>query len=520
MSGTEGQPGADGGGKRPLRVLVVEDSEFDARMLVGLLRAGGFEPEFERVETAGAMREALGQVPWEVILADYNLPEFSAPEALEMLQESQFDIPFIIVSGGIGEDTAVAAMKSGAHDYLMKGNLARLVPAVERELRDAAVRASRRQTVKDLRESELRHRSLIENTSDIIAVLDCKGMIQFASPACERVLGRSTESLIDTDWFALAHDDDRERLRAEFRQALDGVGKQFVIEGRFAAADGSERVLDTTAVNLLADKAIAGVVVNARDITERLKEQAAMLESEEQFRVAREIQQHLFPREAPELEGFDIAGASKPAAATGGDYFDYLTTSDNHLALAIGDVSGHGVGPAMLMAETRAYLRLLARNRNDLSLILTRANTMVGEDVGKERFVTMLLTKLDPDKRSLVYASAGHTPAFVIGPDCEVKSELKRTGMPLGVMPGAEYNVSRPMRLAKGDVLVLLTDGLEETANSEGELFGTGRILEVVHEHRDLSAAMIVQSVFEALEAFSKNAEQVDDLTMIVAKSE
>ena len=309
-------------------------------------------------------------------------------------------------------------------------------------------------------------------------------------------------------------------MRAEFGQALDGEEKQFVIEGRFAAADGSERVLDTTAVNLLADKAIAGVVVNARDITERLKEQAAMLESEEQFRVAREIQQHLFPREAPELEGFDIAGASKPAAATGGDYFDYLTTSDNHLALAIGDVSGHGVGPAMLMAETRAYLRLLARNRNDLSLILTRANTMMGEDVGKERFVTMLLVKLDPEKRTLVHASAGHSPAFVLGPDGEVKSELRRTGMPLGVMPDAEYNVSRHIRLAKGDVLVLLTDGLEEATNPEGELFGTGRILEAVHKSRQLKAAKIVESVFEALENFSGNAEQLDDLTMIVAKAQ
>ena len=99
-----------------MRVLVVEDSEFDARMLVGLLRAGGFAPEFERVETADEMRVALAQAPWEIILADFNLPDFSAPEALEMLQESQLDIPFIIVSGGIGEDTAVAAMKSGAHD--------------------------------------------------------------------------------------------------------------------------------------------------------------------------------------------------------------------------------------------------------------------------------------------------------------------------------------------------------------------------------------------------------------------
>ena len=290
MSETTAQPTPHSDGKLTLRVLVVEDSEFDTRMLVGLLRAGGFEPEFERVETEGGMRTALEQAQWEVILADYNLPDFSAPRALEVLQESQLDIPFIIVSGGIGEDTAVAAMKSGAHDYLMKGNLARLVPAVERELREAAVRSSRRQTVKDLRASELRHRSLIENTSDIIAVLDCKGIIQFVSPACERVLGTSAEALIDSDWFALAHGEDRDRLRAEFEQALGHEGKQFAIKGRFAAADGSERVMDITASNLLADEAIAGVVINARDITERLKEQAAMHESEEQFRVAREIQ--------------------------------------------------------------------------------------------------------------------------------------------------------------------------------------------------------------------------------------
>ena len=134
--------------------------------------------------------------------------------------------------------------------------------------------------------------------------------------------------------------------------------------------------------------------------------------------------------------------------------------------------------------------------------------------------MTMLLAKLDPEKRLLVHASAGHTPAFVIGPDGEVKSELRRTGMPLGITPAADYSVSRQMLLANGDVLVLLTDGLEETANPEGELFGTGRILEIVRNHSDLSAAKIVQSVFEALEAFSENAEQVDDLTMIVAKVE
>ena len=109
--------------QRPLRVLVVEDSEFDARMLVGLLKAGGFNPTFKRVETASQMDEALSREEWEVILADYNLPEFSAPEAIKVLRDSKLDIPFIIVSGGIGEDTAVSAMRAGAHDYLMKGNL-------------------------------------------------------------------------------------------------------------------------------------------------------------------------------------------------------------------------------------------------------------------------------------------------------------------------------------------------------------------------------------------------------------
>ena len=132
----------------------------------------------------------------------------------------------------------------------------------------------------------------------------------------------------------------------------------------------------------------------------------------------------------------------------------------------------------------------------------------------------MLLAKLDPEKRTLVHASAGHSPAFILGPDGEVKSELKRTGMPLGVMPDAQYNVSRHIRLAKGDVLVLLTDGLEEATNPEGELFGTGRILEAVHKSRQLKAAKIVKSVFEALENFSGNAEQLDDLTMIVAKAQ
>src|ERR1044071_4302251 len=122
---------------KPLRTLIVEDYADDVVLLLAELRRGGYEAVYKQVETAEAMQAALIRQPWDVVLADYSLPHFNAPKALEILQQSGQDIPFIVVSGSIGEDIAVAMMKQGAHDYLLKKNLARLVPAVERELREA-----------------------------------------------------------------------------------------------------------------------------------------------------------------------------------------------------------------------------------------------------------------------------------------------------------------------------------------------------------------------------------------------
>src|SRR5262245_32018925 len=146
--------------KTPLRVLVVEDSEFDAQVMVNLLRKGGYAVTSQRVEDAEGMSAALNTGSWQLVLADYNLPAFSAPAALKLLKDSGQDLPFIIVSGGIGEDIAVACMKAGAHDYLMKGNLSRLAPAVDRELREAANRASQRESRRLMIESKRRYRLL------------------------------------------------------------------------------------------------------------------------------------------------------------------------------------------------------------------------------------------------------------------------------------------------------------------------------------------------------------------------
>src|SRR5215207_7579218 len=133
-----------------LRILLIEDSEDDARLVLREVQRGGYEVEFERVETAEAMRSALARQAWDLIICDFSLPRFSAPKALELLKDSDFDLPFIIVSGTIGEESAVNALKAGAHDFIIKGNFARLIPAIQRELKEAEVRRERMEREREL----------------------------------------------------------------------------------------------------------------------------------------------------------------------------------------------------------------------------------------------------------------------------------------------------------------------------------------------------------------------------------
>src|SRR6185369_10964437 len=139
------------GSRKPLRALLVEDSKLDAELLARALDRGGFDLTWTRVDTAEHMEQAMQKQPWDLILCDHAMPDFSAPEALALLKRHGLDVPFIIVSGYIEEETAVAAMKAGAHDYIMKDRLARLVPAVERELREAEVRRARARSEEELR---------------------------------------------------------------------------------------------------------------------------------------------------------------------------------------------------------------------------------------------------------------------------------------------------------------------------------------------------------------------------------
>jgi two-component system cell cycle sensor histidine kinase/response regulator CckA len=163
----------------PLHLLLIEDSEDDARLLLRTLTRGGYDVQYERVETAAALQLALDQGSWQVIISDYSLPMFDAPSALALVRAHNLDIPFLIVSGTITEDAAVTSLKAGAHDFITKGRMARLIPAIERELREVEERRARRLAEHALQQSEERYRSLVETSPDAILLTDLDGTIVF-----------------------------------------------------------------------------------------------------------------------------------------------------------------------------------------------------------------------------------------------------------------------------------------------------------------------------------------------------
>ena len=255
---------------RPLRVLIVEDSADDAELVVRALR-GARTVVFERVETAEDMRRALEAGGWDVILSDHSMPRFSSLGALAIMQEKGLDLPFIIVSGNIGEDAAVAAMKAGAHDYVMKDKLARLPPAVEREIKEAAIRRERRQAQEALRESENFLRTIIETEPECLLLLAADGellrinragLAMFEADFPGQVVGKHFPDLLTTE-----HSGPFEALNKAVFQGESGM-LTFEIVG----LKGGRRWLETHATPLRNQKGeIIALLGVGRDITERRK---------------------------------------------------------------------------------------------------------------------------------------------------------------------------------------------------------------------------------------------------------
>ena len=263
--------------KKAIKVLVVDDSEADAELAVLTLRRGGFEVQYERVQSAAEMGAALRRQAWDAVISDFGMPGFTGLDALRIFQGAGADIPFILISGTIGEETAVDAMKAGASDYLMKDNLARLAPALKRELQQAAMRDARRQAERDRIESESLKGAILESSLDGVVTIDHLGNIVEFNPSAaaifgiprERALGRPMAELIVPPRLRAAHHRGFDHYLATGEGPI--LGKRLELEA--IRADGTEFPIELA---ITAIPSPSGTLFTAfiRDITARKEAEA------------------------------------------------------------------------------------------------------------------------------------------------------------------------------------------------------------------------------------------------------
>jgi len=259
----------------------------------------------------------------------------------------------------------------------------------------------------------------------------------------------------------------------------------------------------------------AGVALQrARLIVHYLAKQ----EMERAMKIARDIQRRLLPAGAPHVCSFDIAGFSQPADDTGGDTYDFMALPDGRWLLVGADASGHGIGPALVVAETRAMLRAVSRGGREIPGLLGTVNNLLNEDLEDGRFVTCFVGLLDPLRTELIYAAAGHGPMLFYDRRRDHFDQVPATQMPLGIVPELDYTDLLTCRFAGGDFAAVTTDGFFEARNAAGEQFGVGRMIDLLRRDRDRPAAEMIDRLHQAVVAFTHAQPQDDDLTAIVIR--
>lgn len=511
-----------------LRLLLLEENPIDARVIgEHLTYAADVHIELEHLDRLSAGLARLSETRFDAVLADLNLPDSSGPATLTQIHDRNPEVPIVVLTGLDPHEFGLQAINAGAEDYLAKDELEpkllirTIRYAIERARHRCADQQYRDRSEKKLRESEQRYRELlgaITTYTYSVTFVNQRPAATQHSAGCLGATGFSPQDFAADPylWFRMIHPDDRPRVQQYLAEILDGATTR-PIEHRIFHRNGALRWIRNTIIQRRDEAGrLVGYDGLVADITERKAAEQALRDRESQLLATEAIQARLWPKAPPVLPGFDIAGACCPAEFAAGDYFDYVPMTDGSLGLLVGDVSGHGLGAALVMALTYAHVRSLAQIYSEPSEILTRVNRFLIDET--DHFVTLLFARVYGDTRSFCWINAGHPPGFILGPANDVKARLEATTTPLAVLTNPTFSAGGPVTLASGDIVLLITDGILEARSPDDVQFGAERVLEVVATNRDKTAREIIEAITCSVRTFCAPDKPTDDMTAMAIK--
>jgi len=361
-----------------------------------------------------------------------------------------------------------------------------------------------------LAQSEEKYRRIVSTTAQGFFLVDAKmKFMDINETFCDlvgydrdEIIGKSPRDFASPEFAKFIRVNQNSLMQPETRET----------EGQFLTKD--DRIIPVLIHSspLTDDKNnYIGIMAFVTDMTEQKKAMA----------LAGEVQKNLLPRTQPRINGFDIAGKSKSCDEIGGDYFDFIYpgTITGSINVVIGDIAGHGIDAALFMTTARGFLRMRAAQPGNAAQIITDMNQHLSKDILESgRFMTLFFISLDSGSDNIKWVRAGHDPAVVYDPGTDSFENLMGTGAALGVDDSFVYTEQTYKNLTKGKIIALATDGIWESLDPLGNMFGKKRLKAIIRKNSDKDAKFIVGSVFQGIRKFTSNQKSFDDLTLVIVK--